>query len=694
MKLEEALWPASDLTGLFEAVVHLGGLGSHGADLPASPAPAEYLAAWMESAGPALGLEVEPVKIWGGDAASTLRSAAPALIPAGEHGWVGLLEVKGGTALLATRDRARVRVPLADLVRLVSESHVRPFEAEIDALLESCKIADGRRGRARESLLRERISAVPLGTVWQLRTPPGARFWRQLKDAGVVRRGLLLVGAHAAEYLLLIASWYLLGRQTMQGRLEPGWLDAWALALATLAPFHLWATWLQGSITICCGGLLRQRLLAGILRMPPDQIQQDGAGRFLSRAIDAGLIESLALSGGISSLLAVLELVFAAAVMASGAAGVRHAAALAVCLIVTLFFGWRYFRLRAIWTATRLNMTHHLVECMTGHRTRLAQENPARRHDPEDRAAQEYLAQGAAMDGTLARLTGAVPRLWLCLGIAMLAPAFVGSRTTGPALAISLGGILLGWQAFHRLTAGLADLAGAAIAWQQVAPLFHAAERRPEERGALGTGVPAGEVLVRAHDLSFQYPGRGRRVLDGIDFEIRRGEWVLLEGDSGGGKSTLVSALTGLRDATGLVMVNGLDRRTMGSRQWRRRIAAAPQYHENHVFTGTFAFNLLMGRRWPAGPTEMAEAEQICRELGLGPLLECMPGGMNQIVGETGWQLSQGERSRLFMARALLQNSELVVLDESFAALDPDNLRQSIECVLRRAKSLLVVAHP
>jgi ATP-binding cassette subfamily B protein len=80
--------------------------------------------------------------------------------------------------------------------------------------------------------------------------------------------------------------------------------------------------------------------------------------------------------------------------------------------------------------------------------------------------------------------------------------------------------------------------------------------------------------------------------------------------------------------------------------------------------------------------------------MGLGPLIDRMPGGLMQMVGETGWQLSQGERSRLFMARALLQGGDLVVLDESFAALDPQNLRQALECVVRRAETLLVVAHP
>jgi ATP-binding cassette, subfamily B, bacterial len=64
------------------------------------------------------------------------------------------------------------------------------------------------------------------------------------------------------------------------------------------------------------------------------------------------------------------------------------------------------------------------------------------------------------------------------------------------------------------------------------------------------------------------------------------------------------------------------------------------------------------------------------------------------MVGETGWQLSQGERSRMYVARALLQGSDLVILDESFAALDPETLRESLTCVLRRAKSLMLVAHP
>jgi ABC-type molybdenum transport system ATPase subunit/photorepair protein PhrA len=64
------------------------------------------------------------------------------------------------------------------------------------------------------------------------------------------------------------------------------------------------------------------------------------------------------------------------------------------------------------------------------------------------------------------------------------------------------------------------------------------------------------------------------------------------------------------------------------------------------------------------------------------------------IVGDTGWQLSQGEQVRVFLARALLQRPELVVLDESFSALDAENVDRAVKCVMKRAPSVLAIAHP
>jgi ABC-type bacteriocin/lantibiotic exporter with double-glycine peptidase domain len=145
---------------------------------------------------------------------------------------------------------------------------------------------------------------------------------------------------------------------------------------------------------------------------------------------------------------------------------------------------------------------------------------------------------------------------------------------------------------------------------------------------------------------------------------------------------------------SGLLLLDGLDRSTLGTEGWRRRVVLAPQFHENHVLMGSFAFNLLMGRHWPPRAADLEAAESLCRALDLGPLLDRMPGGLLQTIGETGWQLSHGEKSRLYIVRALLQGADLIILDESFAALDPRTLERTLTAVLARAPTVLVLAHP
>ena len=75
-----------------------------------------------------------------------------------------------------------------------------------------------------------------------------------------------------------------------------------------------------------------------------------------------------------------------------------------------------------------------------------------------------------------------------------------------------------------------------------------------------------------------------------------------------------------------------------------------------------------MGRCWPASDDDLSAAAEICVELGLGPVLERMPAGLAQTIGETGWRLSQGERARLCLARALLADHDVLILDEPLGA--------------------------
>jgi ATP-binding cassette subfamily B protein len=298
------------------------------------------------------------------------------------------------------------------------------------------------------------------------------------------------------------------------------------------------------------------------------------------------------------------------------------------------------------------------------------------------------------MDASTTALIAAVPRGWLVVGLISLAPAFLAGTSSTPRMAIAVGGMLLAYRALKRLTAGAWQVAGAAVAWERVSVLYRSATR-PELRGS--PHIPPAKdspAVVDAHDLAYRYNERQEPVLRGCSVQIEAGDRLVLEGPSGGGKSTLVSILTGLREPdSGRLLIDGLDLHTLGSERWRQRIAAAPQFHENYVLAETFAFNLFMGRRGNLRPADLEQAEVICQELGLTDLLARMPAGMMQMVGETGWQLSHGERSRLYIARALLQDPEVVVLDESFAALDPENLQRAVECVVKRARSLLVIAH-
>ena len=455
------------------------------------------------------------------------------------------------------------------------------------------------------------------------------------------------------------------------------------------------------------GAIFKSRLIHGTLKLEPEEIRHQGMGQFLGRVMESEAVEMLALSGRFMAVLSVIELILAFFILAKGVGGMPHAALLAIWALMTLFILWRYYQTSRDWAETYREMTNDLVERLVGHRTRLIQEDPQRWHEDEDQLLDRYLKLSENMDRIGIQINAVIHRGWLLVGLLGVVLPFVAGAPTPAQLAISLGGVLLASQALGKLAGGAQSLVGLLNAWQQVGPLFHAAAR-PEEKPALSFVPPSGmrqpssqstaqskAPLLVARDLSFRYRPTGRPVLQEISLQIDPGDRLLLEGPSGGGKSTLAALLTGLRKPeAGSMLLWGFDRQILGPDEWRRRVVMAPQFQENYVFTETFAFNLLMGRRWPPQPEDLEEAEVVCRELGLGKLLDRMPSGFQQMLGESGWQLSHGERSRLFIARTLLQKADLVILDESFGALDPENLYRALRCVLERAPTVLVIAHP
>jgi ATP-binding cassette subfamily B protein len=526
------------------------------------------------------------------------------------------------------------------------------------------------------------------------RVYPEGSFWQQMRTAGLVSRLGALLGTHALEMALLFASWGFLGSGALSGRLDYAWLAAWALCLASTLPLRAASRWLEGVVAIGFGGLLKQRLMVGAMTMDADLMRRKGAGQLLSEVLESEAIEQLGASGGLQIVLAALELLLAPLVIAFGAAAGAEIIFLILWVGLCALLILQNLRRRSSWTKKRLGLTHQLVEKMSAHRTRLAQQAPSEWHHEEDRETEQYSRMSETLDRSSAWIQTALPRSYVIAAFAVLAPSFLSGKASPVQLAISFGAILFTSAAIERLTAWLTPGAAAWIAWQNVKAMFEAAagadrcELPPEVSSVSNT-------ILQAHKVVFTHQGRYEPVLKGCSLAIERGDFVLLQGDSGSGKSTLVSLLGGVRHPSGgLLLAGGLDRHTLGEATWRHRIAVAPQYHENHVFTGPLSFNLLLGRPYPHSAEDLEEAKELCHELGLGPLLERMPAGLDQIVGETGWQLSQGERGRVFLARALLQNAEVVILDESLGALDPQNFQQCLDCVTRRAKTLLVVAHP
>jgi ATP-binding cassette subfamily B protein len=719
-QLTDIAWPASRLGELIENLAQKAGLISRPTRLLQPPeallkAGKPSIDSWIDNAASHLSLEAEAINTLYTDVEMLIRTAGPAILQlppqAKTDGPLFLALLRGSLR--------RVTILCPDLkirrlrLEVIRAALCSPYEAlvgeTIDQILLDAQVPIERRQPARRAILREQLGPIRIEAGWLLRLSPGTGLHRQLQHAGVYRPVFILLGMYFVQQLLTIASWYVIGRGVFQGHFDLGWLFAWAILLFSIIPVQIIVSDAQSELSMGAGALFKQRLIHGTLKLEPEEIRHQGLGQYLGRVMESEAVELLALSGGFTAILSFVELALAMLILSKGVGGAPHALTLAVWVLVTLFILWRYYRTSRDWAETYREMTNDLVERMVGHRTRLIQEDPLHWHEDEDQSLERYLRLSESMDRIGIQLNAIISRGWLLVGMLGVVIPFIGGSPSPAMLAISLGGVLLASQALNQLASGAQSLVSLLNAWQQVGPLFHAAAR-PDEKSTLGFVPPStwpqnpeqvpvrpadSQPLLLARDLNFRYRAYGRPVLQEVSLQINPGDRLLLEGPSGGGKSTLASVLTGLRKPeSGSLLLWGFDRQILGSNEWRRRVVMAPQFQENYVFSETLAFNLLLGRRWPPEPEDIEEAEAICRELGLGEVIDRMPSGFQQMLGESGWQLSHGERSRLYIARTLLQQADLIILDESFGALDPENLSRALNCVLRRAPTLVVIAHP
>jgi ABC-type transport system involved in cytochrome bd biosynthesis fused ATPase/permease subunit len=195
------------------------------------------------------------------------------------------------------------------------------------------------------------------------------------------------------------------------------------------------------------------------------------------------------------------------------------------------------------------------------------------------------------------------------------------------------------------------------------------------------------EHAVALDGVTVTYPGRSSPTLERFDLALAP---FALVGPSGAGKSTILSLLLGFRrpDA-GRVTVGGVDLAQLDAVAWRRHVAWVPQ--RAHLLHGTLADNLRLGDP-DASDDRLVEVLETC---GLGKLVAGLPHGLDAQLGEGGLALSAGERQRLAIARAVLRDAPLVLLDEPVAHLDAATeaiLRESLDRWLG-TRTVLVAAH-
>lgn len=203
-------------------------------------------------------------------------------------------------------------------------------------------------------------------------------------------------------------------------------------------------------------------------------------------------------------------------------------------------------------------------------------------------------------------------------------------------------------------------------------------------------GESVGQIeTITADDITFAYTA-GQDVLHGVSFTIEPHEIVGIVGPSGGGKSTLVQLLLGIREpTTGQVLVDGRDITRFDKSEWARRITFVPQ--DSHLITGTIAENIIFLRNG----FSQQDVEEAARKAHIHDEIVDFPEGYERKIGTSGGHLSGGQKQRLCIARALIEDPDVLILDEPTSALDVRSehlVRTTLES-LRDEMTVIIIAH-
>jgi len=246
----------------------------------------------------------------------------------------------------------------------------------------------------------------------------------------------------------------------------------------------------------------------------------------------------------------------------------------------------------------------------------------------------------------------------------------------------------------NRLFMSLARLATTYMAFTASLPAMQLIaqeldQKQDEPRGPADSACVDLTNGVLFSDVSFHYPDKPDKVLDGLNLTIAGSQLTALVGSSGGGKSTIIDLLLGfIQQQNGILFLDGRDSRHLDMKKLREKIGYVSQ--DIFLFDCSIRDNLLIH---DPDATEK-DMERVCRQAHIAELIERLPEGLDTLVGPRGTCLSGGERQRLAIAIALLRDPDLLIFDEATNALDPE-AESAVHSAVRglQNKTIFCVTH-
>lgn len=293
----------------------------------------------------------------------------------------------------------------------------------------------------------------------------------------------------------------------------------------------------------------------------------------------------------------------------------------------------------------------------------------------------DWMAENQKYMATMQSVTPAVLLPILPVGLLLWAGGSLSVDTflTVIVLALGLTGPLIAAMSF------VDELAVVGTNVEEISGILNAPElERPDNPAALSGPE------IKLTGVRFTYGGSDNEVLHGIDLDIKPGTVTALVGPSGSGKSTIAKLIAGFWDVSGgSITLGGTDLRKIPLNQLNQQIAYVSQ--DNYLFDRTVRDNIRIGR---LDATD-AEVEAVARAAGCDGFIRALEQGYDTVCGGGGGHLSGGEKQRISIARAMLKDAPIVILDEATASIDPENeaVIQKAISALTKGKTLIVIAH-